>query len=246
MKMSLEILLAIAAIALGGILKGATGAGAPIVAVPILAMLYDVPMAVTVFVVPNLLSNVWQGWHYRAHRLPWRFAWVFAGGGAAGSVVGTWMLARLPSPALLLLTAAAVFIYIAFRLMRPDWRLGYGLAQKLALPVGAVAGVLQGAAGVSAPISLTFLNAMKLDRAAFIATVSLFFAGMSCVQIPMLAGYGFLTPLRLVYGFGALAVIMAFMPLGAALARRVSRQAFDRLILCLLALVAIRLAWSAL
>lgn len=244
--MSLEITLAICAIALGGILKGATGAGAPIVAVPILAMVYDVPLAVTVFVIPNLLSNVWQGWRYRAHRLPWRFAWAFAGGGAAGSAVGTWMLARLPSQTLLLLTALAVFIYIAFRLMRPDWRLGFGVARRLALPVGAVAGVLQGAAGVSAPISITFLNAMGLERAAFIPTISLFFAVMSCVQIPLLAGYGFLTPERLALGLGALAVIMGFMPLGAALARRVSKQAFDRLILCLLALVALRLAWSAL
>jgi uncharacterized membrane protein YfcA len=156
------------------------------------------------------------------------------------------MLTRLPSQSLLLLTAAAVFIYIAFRTMRPDWRLGRGAAQALALPVGAVAGVLQGAAGLSAPISITFLNAMRLSREAFIPTISLFFAAMSCVQIPMLAGYGQLTPLRLAYGFGALAIIMAVMPLGAALAKRVSKEAFDRLILCLLALVALRLAWSAL
>ncbi len=106
--------------------------------------------------------------------------------------------------------------------------------------------MLQGAAGLSAPISITFLNAMRLERAAFIPTISLFFALMSCVQIPMLAGYGFLTPERAVYGFGALAVIMGFMPIGAALVRRLSKETFDRLILCLLGLVALRLAWTAL
>jgi uncharacterized membrane protein YfcA len=244
--MTVELALAIAAIALGGVLKGATGAGAPIIAVPILAMLYGVPLAVTVFVIPNLLSNVWQGWRYRAGRLPMGFTLAFAGGGTAGSVVGTWMLARMPSEALLLLTALAVFAYIAFRLMRPDWRLGFAAAKRLAAPVGVVAGVLQGAAGISAPISITFLNAMKLDRAAFIPTISAFFAAMSCVQIPLLAGYGFLTPARLLYGFGALAVIMAFMQVGEALARRVPKAVFDRLILILLAIVALRLAVSAL
>ena len=58
--------LALAALALflGGVLKGATGAGSPIVAVPILSLLYSVPFAVSVFVLPNLLSNLFQSWKY--------------------------------------------------------------------------------------------------------------------------------------------------------------------------------------
>lgn len=244
--MDLDLAVAIAAIALGGVLKGATGAGAPVVAVPILAMLYDVPLAVTVFAVPNLLSNVWQGWRYRAHRLPGRFTLVYAGSGAAGAVAGTWMLARMPSAALLLLTAMAVFIFIAFRLMRPDWRLGFATARRLAAPVGVAAGVLQGAAGLSAPVSVTFLNAMKLERATFIPTISAFFATMSAVQLPLLAGYGLMTPTRFLYGLGALAVIMAALPVGEALARHVPARVFDRVILILLAVVALRLAATAL
>ena len=58
----LAIALAALAFACGGILKGAIGAGAPVIAVPILALLYDVPLAVALFTLPNLLSNSWQGW----------------------------------------------------------------------------------------------------------------------------------------------------------------------------------------
>ncbi len=53
------VILAIVGLALGGMLKGATGAGAPLIAVPVMAMYFDVPMAVTVFAVTNLLANVW-------------------------------------------------------------------------------------------------------------------------------------------------------------------------------------------
>ena len=55
------------ALLLGGVLKGATGAGGPIVAIPILSLLYSVPFAVTVFVLPNLLTNLWQLWQYRQY-----------------------------------------------------------------------------------------------------------------------------------------------------------------------------------
>jgi hypothetical protein len=240
------VALAVAAIALGGVLKGATGAGAPIVAVPILSLLFDVQFAVTVFAVPNLVSNLWQGWAFRRARLPAGFLGAFAGGGAAGVVAGTVILATLSPWLLLLLTAGAVFIYIAFRLMRPDWRLDYPLARVLALPAGVLAGVLQGASGVSAPVSLSFLNAMKLERATFIASVSIFFAVLTAIQMATLIGYGFMTPLRFGIGLGALALIAAFMPVGAFLARVISREVFDRVILALLAVIAVRLAVSAL
>src|SRR3546814_9616634 len=57
-----------------------------------------------------------------------------------------------------------LFLYIGFRLAHPDWVLELGVATRLAAPAGFVGGVLQGAAGISAPISITFLNAMRIDR----------------------------------------------------------------------------------
>lgn len=240
------MLFAFIALALGGLLKGATGAGAPVVAVPVIAMLYDVRFAVAMLVVPNLITNLWQGWKYRRHMMPLPFTLRFAAAGMLGAGIGTVMLARLPSDALLALVAVAVFAYIAFRLARPDWTLAFGLARRVVLPVGAVAGVLQGAVGVSAPVSITFLNAMRPDRAAFVGTISVFFFAMSLSQIPLLAHYGILTWERLGWSMLALVPLMGFMPAGAALSRRVSKATFDRLILALLGLIALRLLYQAL
>ena len=49
-------LLAFAGIAAGGFLKGATGAGAPVVGVPVLAIVFGVPMAVAIFSVLNHMA----------------------------------------------------------------------------------------------------------------------------------------------------------------------------------------------
>ena len=239
------LLLGAVSLALGGVIKGATGAGAPILAIPLLALFFDVPLAVAVMTLPNLMSNAWQGWRFRAHRAGPALTWGFAGAGAVGAGAGSVMLVSLSADLLQLGVAAAVGLYIAFRLARPDWALALPLAARLAAPVGFAGGVLQGAAGLSAPISITFLNAIRLPRPTFIATISVFFFGMSLVQIPLLTAFGVLTPERLVMSAAAIVPLVAAMPLGAALARRFSAQVFDRVILVMLALLALRLGLDA-
>ena len=244
--MPLDTMLLIAAcFALGGIVKGMTGAGAPIVAIPIIAGIYDVPFAVTLFAIPNLIPNIWQGWRYRAHRLPGSFVWVFALAGALGVGIGTFLLVNLPSRILQLMVAVAVLFYIAFRLRNAHWTLSRRVAGKLALPLGALAGALQGASGISAPISITFLSAMRLERAQFVFAIAVFFASVAIVQIPLLALFGFMTTERLVLSFAALIPLMGAMPVGAWLVQHVSRNVFDKIILGLLGMLAIKLIANA-
>ncbi|MCR8724104.1 sulfite exporter TauE/SafE family protein [Frigidibacter sp. ROC022] len=236
----------LAALMMGGVLKGATGAGAPVIAVPVIAGVFDIRVAVVIMAVPNLLTNTWQSWSYRSHGIGRSFTLAFALAGAIGTIAGTVVLALLPIDALQLLTAAVVFLYVLLRLARPELTLSRHHANRAVVPVGVAAGVLQGAAGISAPISLSFLSAMRLSRPAFIATISLFFASMGLVQLPSLAYYGLMT--WQLFGIGILAVVplLLGMPLGAAIARRIGPKGFDRVILVFLCLLALRLIWTAL
>ncbi len=239
------LILGAAAMAAGGVLKGAIGAGAPIIAVPLLALLYDVPFAVAVFLLPNILGNIWQGWQYRAHFLSRRFLWRFAGLGAVGVFLGSLVLVWLPGEALLAGLAGFVFLYIGLRLARPDWVLSRELGEKLSGIAGLMGGFMQGAGGVSAPVSVTFLNAMRLERVEFIATIAVFFTVLGVIQLPTLWALGVFTPERALISLAAVVPLFGAMPLGAWLAQRFSRQVFDRAILILLAVIAIRLLWDA-
>ncbi len=233
-------------LAVGGFLKGAVGAGAPLIAVPLLALLYDVPLAVAIFTIPSLLSNTWQGWTYRAHQHSQTFVWTLGLSASVGAILGSFLLAWLPGEALMASLALIVFLYIGFRLHRPDWVLARDRAARLAVPAGLVAGVMQGAGGISAPVSITFLSAMRLERGEFIATISVFFAMMSVVQVPTLAALGIMTPERAALSLLGCVPLFGAMPLGAWAGARVSKQVFDRLILWLLAAIALRLLWVAL
>lgn len=240
------IVIAAIAIAAGGLLKGATGAGAPILGVPILALLFDLPTAVSIFAVINLVSNIWQCWSFRKSLADKRLGLVFVGAGGVGALIGTVALVRLPADLLMGGLASIVFLYIGLRLNRPDWRLQRETGRRLALPVGFAAGIMQGAGGLTAPVSVTFLNAMRMDRSEFIATITLFFLGLALVQVPALFSVGVLTPdLFLVGALGTLPLFAA-MPVGAFAASRLGKETFDRVILTLLALVALRLGWAAL
>lgn len=242
---TLDILISAFAVALGGFLKGATGAGAPVVGVPILAIFFGVPHAVAIYSVLNLCSNTWQAWAYRKDWPSRRLVLGFSGGGAVGAVAGSILLASLPTDILVGLLATIVFLYIFVRVAVPSWRIGLARAERLGLPVGFVGGVMQGAGGISAPFSITFLNAMRLDRRAFIGTISAFFLMMSVFQVPTLIGLGVLDTQMLIFGILGLIPMFLAMPLGERAARHVSKETFDKLILVLLTVVAVRLAWTA-
>ncbi|PRY25184.1 hypothetical protein CLV78_102361 [Aliiruegeria haliotis] len=239
--MTEELLLVFAAFALGGILKGATGAGAPILAVPIMALLVDVPFAVAVFILPNIASNAVQAWTHRTSIPDRRFVATFALAGAFGAVLGTYMLARLSGSILSAAVGWIVLGYVAFRLARPHWKLSMQFATRLCAPVGVAGGILQGAIGLSAPVSITFLNAMQLERRAFISTISFFFAAMAFAQLPGQVAFGIMTWERLLYSALATVPLMGFMPVGSFLARHISKDVFDRVLLLLLTLISLRL-----
>lgn len=232
------------ALSLGGLLKGATGAGAPVIAVPVIAAFFDVRLAVAIMVVPNLITNLWQIRQFRSNRLSGNFAFRFALAGAGGAFAGTVLLAWLAVKMLTILIVIVIFFYIVLRLLRPEFTLALKTARAVVFPAGVIGGILQGATGISAPVSVTFLNAMRLERPQFIYTISVFFAAMSLAQAPALYLYGLLTPTTVAISVVSLVPLLLFMRVGERLARKMSAQTFDRIILLLLVILALRLLYS--
>ncbi len=231
------------AFALGGILKGATGAGAPIITIPVIAAFYDVRIAVIIMVLPNLLTNIGQLYQFRKTILPSFFTVSFALGGGIGAFLGTILLVSLPIKILTLSVAIIVIIYILLKIAVPSWKLVYGKAKKLVFIMGAGGGVLQGSAGLSAPISITFLNSMKLERNQFIPTISVYFGVMSIFQMPTLYYYDFLNIQIIVVSIMSTVVLMCFMPLGSWIAKSISKETFDKVTLILLGFIALRIIY---
>lgn len=239
----LIIIAVLVAFSLGGILKGATGAGAPIITIPVIAAFYDVRIAVIIMVVPNLLTNIGQLYQFRKTILPKFFTLSFALGGGIGAFLGTILLVNLSIKILTLSVAFIVIIYILLKLIVPSWKLTYKKAEKLVFLMGTGGGVLQGTAGLSAPISITFLNSMKLERNQFIPTISVYFGVMSIFQMPTLYYYDFLNLEIIIVSFISTLVLLLFMPFGSWIAKSVSKESFDKITLILLGFIAFRIIY---
>ncbi len=224
---------------IGGVLKGATGSGAPLVAVPLLTLFYDPQTAIAIFAIPNVLPNIWQTWRFREHRMPASFLWRFAGCGLLGAIIGTVFLATLPSSWLSLGVALAVLVYVAFKVRNSAWKLPMASANRLAAPAGTIAGMLQGATGISAPVSITFLNAMGMKRERFVPTISTYFISVGVAQIPLLLWFNVLTLQWAMMGVLSLVPLIAGMPVGNWLARYISAAQFNRLTLAILVVLAL-------
>ena len=239
----LIIIAILVAFSLGGILKGATGAGAPIITIPVIAAFYDVRIAVIIMVIPNLLTNIGQLYQFRKTILPKFFTLSFAIGGGIGAFLGTILLANLSIKILTLSVAFIVIVYILLKLIVPSWKLTYEKAKKLVFLMGGFGGVLQGTAGLSAPISITFLNSMKLERNQFIPTISVYFGVMSIFQMPTLYYYNFLNFEIVLVSCISTLVLLSFMPIGSWIAKSVSKESFDKITLILLGFIAFRIIY---
>jgi uncharacterized membrane protein YfcA len=228
---------------LGAIDKGATGMGLPLVELPEQTTFVELQHAVALMTVPMLYSNIFQVWNFRDHYRDQRLSFlpVLLVGGVAGVLVGTWALTNVPERALLVCLGILLMAYVGLRLATPHRTIGPATARLFAPLAGFGAGALQGATGVSSPIGVTFIHAMSLGRGALVFAISAMFLLFAITQFAFLTIAGVMTVPIMVEGFLALIPLMIFMPLGQRLAARLSREAFDRMILIFLGVVGVKL-----
>ncbi|MGV8854659.1 MAG: sulfite exporter TauE/SafE family protein [Devosia sp.] len=238
-----SVLIMALTLAAGAIVKGATGMGLPLIALPVLTAAFGLQHAVGLMTIPLIVTNAWQVWRFRSEARAPRLAFMplFLVAGAVGIGLGTWALTSLPERLLVLALGVILLAYVGLRLATPHWALGPAVARKFGPLAGLGAGTLQGATGISSPIGVTFIHAMGLDRDAHVFAVSTMFLLFALVQLPALWAAGVMQPAWLLQGVLALLPILLFMPVGHWISGRLSRQAFDRMILIFLGVIGLKM-----
>lgn len=219
--------------------KGITGFGGPLLAVPLLAPFIGVEQAVVVVSLSNVVSNVmllWSNRHGGAGHWPLLAGLLVAGAG--GTVVGTILLTRLDDTVLSLVLAVSVFLYIGLTAVRPDFSLSPEQGRRLAVPAGVVGGLMHGALGNSGAVFGSFYHSLRLPRADFVFLLTITFLAFGLLQIGTLAQLGSFRNDRLIQATIVLVPVVIATRLGERFSARLSAEAFGRLILALLAIAA--------
>lgn len=243
---ALSIALVFLAIGAGSLVKGITGIGLPMVALPVLTHFLGLPHAIGILILPILVTNLIQAVQMRAALPEIRFLWPLLATAGPGLALGTWLLVVLSPEMLMLGLAALLYVYIGLRLLSPRATIGRRTGARAAPWVGLVTGFVQGSTGLCAATFVPFLHAIGLDRRALVLMTSLMFVLMAVIQLGAFVVADLFRPVYLLEGLVALIPVAIFMPLGNRLGRRASSALFDRVVLAMLALIGVALVHGAL
>ena len=148
----LELLIVALAVILGSLVKGTTGLGLPLTAVPVIAFFVGVQDAVVIMAAPTAVSNAMLVREYRRELRFVRGLPSFAGLGAIGAVTGAWLLPRINDRLLFLLLALLLSGFLGWRFSSADPRWSPRIQKWGRIPVALTCGVAQGATGISGPL----------------------------------------------------------------------------------------------
>jgi len=229
-----------------GVVKGALGIGFPTTAISLMAQFTDARTAITLVVIPMLVTNAWQIWRSRQIRWVLQRFWLLLVFSLIFIGIFSFIAAGIPDNGAMMILGIIVTLYAASSLYRPI----IAISQKADKPAQVITGILSGAmggiAGVWAPAILIYLNARRLSKDQFVSTVGVLLFLGSCV---LLAGYlnnGLLGPSILL--MSSLLVIPSLLGFSAGelVRHRLSAQRFERLLLWFFLLIGVNLIRRAL
>jgi uncharacterized membrane protein YfcA len=241
-----SVVVIVAAMAVGAMVKGVTGSGLPTIAIPVIAGFLGVERAVIVMAIPTVVTNSWLLWEHRHHASDARDLPLMLGFGVVGVGTGVWALRALDPRLLALAVAALIGVYVVVSLARPTFWLPPSVTRYLSAPMGFGGGVLQGATGMAGPIVATYVHGFRLAPPAYVFSVTAQFQLFAFIQVIVFVGLGMYTTARLLESLLALIPALLVLPVGIRLGRRLDRRRFDLAVLGVLFVMGTKLAYDAL
>jgi len=225
------LLAVLVAITLGALLKGMTGLGLPIFAVPALAMITSVEEAVVLMVIPGVGANLWLVFSHRKYMATLKDHLPFLIAGFLGGLLGTYFLYAISDRGLKIFLVIWLGLYLLTYFTRRSSLGVFGGRGIVAWPLGFAAGTLQGASGISAQIVAPYyhVRGLTLKRYAFVTAFT--FLLFSMAQLTAMVNFNLFSPERLQLGLLALIPTLIFTRIGIGLTGKLSTITFNRILL---------------
>ena len=235
-----ELAIILVAVVIGAIAKAVTGMGLPLIAIPIASLFVPVDDAIVVIAFPNVLANLALAARERHSYPATRDLPTLATAGVVGAIAGTLLLVNVPETPLVVAVIVAIVGYIVLFFAHPEFRVTPDRSKRLAPAVGGVAGVFQGAVGISGPIVGSWIHSYRLPRSAHILSVTSLFFITGFAQLAVLVASGELSG-RVAATLLACIPVFASIPIGTRLRESISVRGFDLAIIAMLAISALAL-----
>jgi uncharacterized protein len=216
------------------VLRGATGFGAGVVAIPLLALVMPLTVVIPVITTLGIVASLGQSVQEFRH-VDWRALRGLALPSVAGLGLGLWLFASLEQALLVKAFAAFIILYGIWGLLprRPAWRLAPRVLAVASGGSGGLVATLFG--GMAGPFYAIYLRALALDKRRFRASMS---SVLLCLGLVRAGGYGSLGffDRRAIAALALLAPVMVLaMFVGDRWHARLDQAKFERVVAVLLA-----------
>lgn len=167
------LLACIAALIVGGLTKGTTGIGLPLVAVPVLASFIPVPEALAVLVIPSALTSVYQAVAGGYLLSSLKLVWILVVGIAIGVPIGVRTLVAVDLKLLNLILGIFVVVFSSTVVYRMQFTVRPELEKLLGFLAGIASGVIGGISMFFGPIYAMFLAGLGINKDFLVAAIAL-------------------------------------------------------------------------
>jgi len=240
---SLELITIISlAVGLGGVVKGVTGIGLPIVAIAVLVNFLDPLITFAILIIPILVTNLWQAATSHNWTEPIRRFWPMIVCFIASLLIGVELVVSLDTSVLLIVLGLSVVIFAASNLIKPRAVALSPATERWAGPVaGILGGILGGLTTIWGPPMMMLFVMLKLDKNTWVQTVGLiWFIG----SVPLALAYwnnGILNTETAPVSLFACVPGMIGIWFGEALRRRINQETFRKVMLLALFVIGLNL-----
>jgi hypothetical protein len=223
-----------------GTVKGTIGAGLPFASIPIVATVVEPATAVSLTIVPVILTNLWQSFHGGHYREAMRRFWPFLACLVAGVIAGAQILATAAPGTVTVVLGAVVVAVSVVQIAGPGLTVAARTQRWLNPLTGAASGVFGGLAGMMVP-AVIYVAALRLPKDLVVSLFALIALSGTIPLYVTLFANGVLRGDELSVSALAMLPTAAGLFLGTKLRKRVSQRVFERLLFSGLILVGLNL-----
>ncbi len=230
-----EIAFCLAVVLAGGFMRGFTGFGFAMAAVPLLALVIAPARAVPFVILVQLMAGIWD-WREARRHAHWRsLPWLMAGA-LVGTPLGTLGLAAMSADWARLAIAGAVLLAVV--LMARGFRLAAMPGRPALAGTGLAAGVLNGVAAMPGPPVIVLYLAGAVSVEVGRASLLIFFSVNNAIGAVSAGIAGLIPPGTLVLAVAALPLLLAAQWLGRRVFLRATPARYRQVALVFLGVLA--------
>ncbi len=228
----------------GGVVKGVTGFGLPIISLPLLITIFPVPIAVTMLAIPMFVSNIYLTVTQGKEHIELTRIYALLPGIVIGIFIGVWFLSSAEDGFLYWVLGGLVILFALTNLS--GFRVTVSRTQERYLSpiVGSITGILSGIAVLGGPVIVPYMSTLGLSPNTFVGTIAFLYLILTGTLAIALAIFGVMGQQEFLYSIASLAPVLFGLWIGAKIRNKVSPQVFANCVYAIILTMGIGLIWK--